>query len=380
MALELHIIGPGLETRRLVHPGEAELILGRDIACDINLPDPERNVSRRHLAVRNEGDQLQFRVLSQVNGIDMPFGYVPPGGQGALSPGQLLKIGDYDLQVLQIVVKDSEQDPWAVFDNDPAGSDATLPRSSMMTATPAADYSPAAILPEEDPFGDWGFESTFGPAAEGSAAGVAAPGRAGAAAGGDLSPFYKGLGLDKANLPPLSPIELEAAGRAVRAGLEGLFQVYASRSGKREQRKPGAQGLVPVKDNNPLKTDWPDDTKLQYLLGGRAASIGFVSPERAVGDIVTELLAHDTAMAAAIRAAVEATVQEFSPAALKERLLGSGSKLFEGARAWDAYSRHYGDKSQDLSQWVQQLLDQYFNQAYLRESQRIKGETGTAPD
>ena len=74
IALEIHIVGPGLETRRLVHPGEAELILGRDIACDINLPDPERNVSRRHLAVWNHGDQLVFRVLSAVNGIDMPFG------------------------------------------------------------------------------------------------------------------------------------------------------------------------------------------------------------------------------------------------------------------------------------------------------------------
>lgn len=289
MALELHIAGPGLETRRLVQPGEAELILGRDLACDINLPDPERNVSRRHLAVRNVGDRLQYRVLSQVNGIDIPQGYVPPGGQGLLAPGQPLKIGDYVLHVLQIVVKDHDQDPWAVFDNnDYTGSDATLPRSSMTAPAAAADFSQTAILPEEDPFGDWGFESTFGPAADGIAAGAAPAGSG--AQGGELAPFYKGLGLDKANLPPLSAIELEAAGRAVRVGLEGLCRVYAARAGKPEERKPGVQGVVPVKDNNPLKTDWPEDTKLQYLLGGRAASIGFVNPERALGDIVAELL------------------------------------------------------------------------------------------
>jgi type VI secretion system FHA domain protein len=375
MALEIHIIGPGLETRRLVHVGEAELILGRDIACDVNLPDPERNVSRRHLAVWVQDDQLQFRVLSKVNGIDMPFGYTPPGAQGVLPTGQVLKIGDYSLQVLQPAAKDTEQDPWAVFDNDPAGPDATLPRPSM-TAAPAADVGAPVILPEEDPFGDWGFESTFGPASDGTGPKAVAQGTGGS----DLSPFYKGLGLEKANLGPLSPADLEAAGRAVRVALEGLFQLYASRSRGREERKAGTPGVVPVKDNNPLKTDWPGDTKLQYLLGGRAASIGFVSPQRALADIVAELLAHDAAMATAIRAAVEATVQEFAPAALKERLLGSGSKLFEGTRAWDAYSRHYGDKSQDLAQWVQQLLDQYFNEAYLRESQRIKRETGQAPD
>jgi FHA domain-containing protein len=373
MALEIHIAGPGLDTRRLVQAGEPELVLGRDSACDIHLPDPERNVSRRHLAVWNLGEQLQFRVLSSVNGIDMPFGYAPPGTQGVLPTGQVLKIGDYSLQVQQPAAKDAEQDPWAVFDNDPAGSDATLPRPASMTATPPADPGMAAILPEEDPFGDWGFESSFGPAQDG------APPRsvpqALGAVGSDLSPFYKGLGLDKANLGPLSPADLEAAGRAVRVALEGLFQLYASRT-RAQDRQPGAHGVVPVKDNNPLKTDWPADTKLQYLLGGRTASIGFVNPQRALADVIAELQAHDAAMASAIRAAVEATVQEFAPAALKERLLGAGSKLFEGTRAWDAYSRHYGDKSQDLAQWVQQLLDQYFDQAYLRESQRIKRETG----
>jgi type VI secretion system FHA domain protein len=265
-----------------------------------------------------------------------------------------------------------------VFDNDPAGSaDATLPRPAAMTVAPAADFGSPAITPEEDPFGDWGFESTFGPASDG--AGPRSMPQALGAGGPDLASFYRGLGLEKANLGPLSPADLEAAGRAVRVALEGLFQLYASRSRGGEQRSTGAHGVVPVKDNNPLKTDWPADTKLQYLLGGRAASIGFVSPQRALADVVAELLAHDAAMAAAIRSAVEATVQEFAPAALKERLLGSGSKLFEGTRAWDAYSRHYGDKSQNLAQWVQQLLDQYFNEAYLRETQRIKLETGPPP-
>lgn len=378
MALEIHIAGPGLETRRLVNPGEPELTLGRDIACDINLPDPERNVSRRHLAVWNVDEQLQFRVLSSVNGIDMPFGYAPPGAQGVLPTGQVLRIGDYSLHVqLPAVKEEAEQDPWAVFDTDPTqSSDATLPRPASMTVVPPED--PDAITPEEDPFGDWGFESTFGPPAADAAGPRSGPQPLGAS-GSDLAPFYRGLGLDKANLGRLSAADLEASGRAIRVALEGLFQLYASRS-RTEQRPPGAHGVVPVKDNNPLKTDWPADTKLQYLLGGRAASIGFVSPQRALTDIVNEMLAHDAATAAAIRAAVEATVQEFAPASLKERLLGSGSRLFEGTRAWDAYSRHYDDKSQDLAQWVQQLLDQYFNEAYLRESQRIKGETGSPPD
>lgn len=371
MPLEIHILGPGLDTVRLVHPGETELILGRDAACDVNLPDPERTVSRRHLALWNRGGQLHFRVLSSVNGVDMPFGYAPPGARGQLAVGQTMKVADYSVQVRQSA---QQQDPWAVLDRDPGGSDATLPRVAPTSGQPV-DLPGPAILPEEDPFGDWGFASTFGPGTDDGVLKAVAQGPG----EGDLSSFYKGLGLEPPNVPSLSAAELEATGRAVRIALEGLFELYASRSGLRQDGMADASGVAPVKDNNPLKTLWPQETKLQYLFGGRSASIGFVSPQRALTDILAELLAHDAAVAAATTATVEGALQEFSPGALKERLLGPGSKLFEGARLWEAYSRYYGDRSQDLPEWARELFDQHFTEAYLRESQRIKHETGPEP-
>ena len=355
----------------MVHPGETELILGRAVECNVNLPDPERNVSRRHLAVWNDGGELRFRVLSLVNGVDLPLGHAPPGANGVLPAGQVLKIGDYSMEVRQAPADAAEHDPWAVLDSASIRSDATLPRAALLSGQADA-FSGSAPAVEEDPFGDWGFESTFGPGSSGGGLKAVAQGPG----SGDLLSFYKGLGLDTTKLAALSPVELEAAGRAVRVALEGLFELYASRSGVRQDGQKKDRAVAPVKDNNPLKTDWPEETKLQFLFGGRAASIGFVSPQRALKDIVTELLAHDAAVGAATRAALESTVQEFAPAALKERLLGSGSKLFEGSRAWEAYSRYYADKSQGLDEWVQQLLDKYFAEAYLRESQRIKRETG----
>ena len=375
MALEIHILGPGLETVRLLHAGETELILGRDTGCDINLPDPERNVSRRHLALWNRNGELCFRVLSSVNGIDMPFGYAPPGARGVLPVGQTMKIGDYSVQVKQPASEPATQDPWAVFESERGASDATLPRASPTAGQPG-EFSGLAILPEEDPFGDWGFESTFGPGSDDVALKAVAKGPG----EGDMSSFYKGLGLAPASAASLSANELEAAGRAVRVALEGMFALYAAHAGTTPEGGTDTGGLAPVKDNNPLKTRWPHETKLQYLFGGRSASIGFISPQRAVTDIVNELLAHEAAVATATRAAVEGALHEFEPSALKERLLGAGSKLFEGTRAWEAYSRYYGEKSQDLAEWVQQLLDQYFAEAYLRESQRSKHDTGPEPE
>ena len=369
MPIELHVAGPGIDALRQLNPGETELVLGRDSECSVTLPDPQRTVSRRHLVVWNEHDELHFRVLSSVNGVDMPFGYAPPGARGVLPPGEVLKLGEYVLQV-RPMARDSEHDAWAVFDRPGAMSDPTLPR--VVVTGSDEDTSAPVISADEDPFGDWGFASTFGlGSGEGGLKAVAqGPGT------GDLSSFYKGLGLDPAKLATLSPAELEAAGRAVRAGLEGLFELYAARSAPLREPRGDDNTVAPVKDNNPLKTNWPAQTKLQYLFGGRTSSIGFVGPKRALADVVTELLAHHAALTAATKAALEATLQEFAPPALKERLLGGGSKLFEGSRAWEAYSRYYVDKSQGPGEWAQQQLDKYFAEAYLRESNRIKRETG----
>jgi predicted component of type VI protein secretion system len=133
--------------------------------------------------------------------------------------------------------------------------------------------------------------------------------------------------------------------------------------------------MVGVQDNNPLKTDWPQETKLRYMFGGRATGVGFVNPERAVRELLVELIAHNNASGAASRAAIESTLKEFAPEALKARLLGEGPRLFEGTRAWDAYVKYYQEQSRDMGKWAQRLLDKYFTEAYLRESLRIRRET-----
>jgi predicted component of type VI protein secretion system len=133
--------------------------------------------------------------------------------------------------------------------------------------------------------------------------------------------------------------------------------------------------MVAAKDNNPLKSDWPEQTKLRYLFGGRAAGVGFSGPERALRELLVELIAHNGASGTAARATLEATLKEFAPAALKTRLLGGGAKLFEGTRAWDAYCKYYEQEGRDTRQWTQRLLDRYFSDAYLRESLRIRRET-----
>ena len=80
-------------------------------------------------------------------------------------------------------------------------------------------------------------------------------------------------------------------------------------------------------------------------------------------------------MMSASRAALESTLKEFAPDALKARLLGEGTRLFEGTRAWDAYVKYYQEQARDAPRWAQRFLDKYFSEAYLRESLRIRRET-----
>jgi predicted component of type VI protein secretion system len=358
MALEVHIAGPGLDVTRRVAAGDAELVLGRDTECDVCLPDPDRTVSRRHLALWAEGRDLHFHVVSHVNGIEMAFGEAPPGARGILPHGQSLKVGDYIVNTSELdpaaePEATQEVDPWAVFHNDDS---ATRP------------VQPVSAPAEEDPFGDWGFQTTFGPVNTMGGGAL----QAGSLDAGDVSSFFAGLGVEPGTM---SKNELEAMGRLVRLLVLGTLDLHSSVTGVKQELKSEDRTMVATKDNNPLKTDWPAETKLRYLFGGRLAAAGFVPQERAVREILVDLVAHNTASAAAARGAVEGTLRDLSPAALKTKLLGDGGvKLFEGTRAWDAFSKWHEEQGADMKRWVQRQLDRHYTDAYLRESVRIRRE------
>lgn len=246
MTLELRVTGPGLDVVRRLEAGEPELVLGRDADCGVCLPDPQRNVSRRHLSVWLEDGALHFRVLSEVNGVETPFADAPPGAKGVLSIGQTLKLAEYELSVSAMPAADA--DPWAVFDRDGSG----------IAPVPAAP-----VAAEDDPFGDWGFETTFGAGIRGEGALEAQ-----ALGEGDMSDFFRGLGMDAATL---SRGELEAIGRAMRILVLGVLELHASAAGVKQELRAEDRTLLAPVDNNPLKSDWSKETKLRYLFAGRAA-------------------------------------------------------------------------------------------------------------
>jgi predicted component of type VI protein secretion system len=363
MGLELHVAGPGLDVTRELEPGEPALVLGRDTDCSICLPDPERNVSRRHLSVWNEGGSLHFHVLSVVNGVETAAGELPPGARGVLGPGEVLVLSAFRLTVAPAEAAtipaplESGADPWAEFERQAA---------ELMPASP--DTVP--MMDEDDPFGDWGFKSTFGPGSPGGLlrADALAPAT-------DLQPFLDGLGMGAQAQQAMTQGELETMGRLTRIALQGLLQAFAAAAAQRQDRRGNDRTMVEPREMHPLRLDTPLETKLYYLFGGQAASAGFLPPDRAVAQLVTELAAHQEAMSDALRAAVEGVLREFDPEALKKRLLGGGARIFESSRAWDAFVRDYAERAAAQPPWVQQLLDRHFAVAYARALLRAKRDT-----
>ncbi|WP_158307829.1 FHA domain-containing protein [Ramlibacter tataouinensis] len=271
--LELRIAGPGVDLVCQLEAGADELLVGRDASCAVCLPDPRRSISRRHLAVRNQGGELHFRVLSQVNGVQMPFGEAPPGARGVLRPGQQMGLGGYVLTVVPPAaqaVAQPQDDPWAVFEQQDASGTVARPRA-LLPATGPAEIPTSS---ENDPFGDWGFQSGFGPGGEGDPA-------------TGLEPFFHGLGLTDAAAGPLSDRELEAMGRLVREAVLGLLALHRPR--------PGDPVTMAA---NPLTSDEPAAAKLRYLFGGHAAQGGQMSPDQALRQLLQDLGNYFTAASA----------------------------------------------------------------------------------
>jgi predicted component of type VI protein secretion system len=362
MPLELSVNGPGLQIKRLIGEGQSVLI-GRDNDSDLCLPDPQKTVSRQHVVIWVESGQLQLRVLSVVNGVDLASGEVPPGGVATLMAGDVLRVGDYSITV--------------AGHQDLSFGD-TLATDILGEVMPGSH----GVHGDEDPFGEWGFDSPavhrFVPqsaqASSGSMATRQMP-AVGVAMTGEVAAFYRGLGLDPARINASSPAELEAAGRKIRVALQGLMELYAAKLDLNREMGGDERTMVATRENNPLKTDWALDTKIEYLFAGRAGGNSFLQPEQALADLVAELAIHDKAVTAASRAVLEGALREFDPARLESRVSEDGPGLLARLRPWDAYGKYYAGESSRMSQWVERLYNRYFTPAYTRETTRIKRGT-----
>lgn len=156
------------------------------------------------------------------------------------------------------------------------------------------------------------------------------------------------------------------AGDLLRRLVSGLFVMLEARA--RAKSQMGAQGTSFSADgNNPLKFARTPDQALAALLN--PPERGFQSADRAVEDAFKDLQAHQMATLRAMQGALRATLDRFSPNAIRTRAKDKGflSKIMPGAQdaaLWNAYEKEFGGVVQGSDEAFIDMFAKEFRRAY----------------
>lgn len=405
------------------------LTIGRSPDCDLVLTDPLRGVSREHAQVITDGQAARIRCISSSAPLWVNDMQLDPGGERALLVGDRLRIGGFELAVepaAGTAAQRSRLDRWFDLDGalDPLAAESPLPayavspeaeatsavvswqtsRHVVRTAAPIAPSAPSmppappvqAPVPQVAPptpaeaVGSMP-QAPLSPAT--AAARVAPAPRDTPAAkrvarrAGDVSPelrelaaaFGRGAGLG-AEIAPLTPEWMEHLGALLRATAEGTLALLQSRAvAKRHMRAEGTR--IAPRQNNPLKFA-PDATEALTRMLQRDPSPGFLDPVAALHDAHHDLLVHQVAMIAGMRAAVFELFSRLSPAAA-ENAEGpahgiSRLPLGRAAALWQRHRLQHAQLLEHLDDDFETIFGREFLRAY-EEQSRVNAEANPTP-
>lgn len=179
-----------------------------------------------------------------------------------------------------------------------------------------------------------------------------------------------GLGLASAS--GLDVERMQRVGALLRAMTQGTLELLTARMvAKRELGAAATQ--LRTRENNPLKFSPDVETALAHLLG--PAERGFLAPEAAVQEAFDDLRAHQVALLAGMRAALDAVMSRFDPAALESRLAPGGAldliPTNRRARLWSAYGDEYARIVGEIEEDFDALLGRAFLKAYQAQLQAL---------
>ena len=181
-----------------------------------------------------------------------------------------------------------------------------------------------------------------------------------------LHALLRGLGLPHIT-PSKSPVETaELVGAMLREATAGTMAVLLARAmTKRESRLE--MTVLGAQANNPLKF-FPDaESALSQMLTN--AMSGYMPPVKSIGSAFEDLKAHELAVIAGMRAALDGVLARFNPALIEARMEPAGvmDKMLAAsrkARMWDKMVELYDDILREADDDFQHLFGEKFSAAY----------------
>ncbi len=267
----------------------------------------------------------------------------------------------------------------AVFSWDAAGADSTPVTMIVPRARAGASGgSGAALPPASNPLLN---APQSAPPARAAAPAPANPPRpvAGATAAGTdalLDALLQGLATPSLRIDALTPELMQLVGTLLRESTRGAVQLLVARAAlKREMR--AQMTMIVARENNPLKFSPSAEVALQHLLGAPAP--GFMAPADAVRDAFDDLRAHQMAVMAGMRAALDGVLQRFDPEQLQGKLappsaIASLVPAMRKARLWELFNELFGQLQREAQDDFDELFGKAFLQAYEAQLDRLAEE------
>ncbi|WP_250517081.1 type VI secretion system-associated FHA domain protein TagH [Caballeronia sp. INDeC2] len=193
-----------------------------------------------------------------------------------------------------------------------------------------------------------------------------------------LGALIQGLGIDPADVAHIGATDLaRLAGSMLREATQGTMSVLRARAlTKREGRM--AMTMIEERDNNPLKF-FPDaDRALTQMLGARGR--GYLPPQEALRAAFSDIQAHELALIAGMRAALDEAMARMDPAVI-ERSLDAPSRLDaivgnHKARLWQRFVKTWDQVSRDAGDDFQQRIGEPFGRAYQAQLDALQSRKG----
>ncbi|MGA0603155.1 type VI secretion system-associated FHA domain protein TagH [Caulobacter sp. KR2-114] len=247
------------------------------------------------------------------------------------------------------------------------GSPAAADPAALPQVAPPAPITPPPATPAQ----------AFPPAPPPAAAPPprAAPPPPPMAASSDLwNAFAAACGLQPGDVTTPPEAAMQQAGDMLRQMIAGLVVLLEARA--RAKAQLGAQGTALEFDgNNPLKFARSPERAIAQMLN--PPERGFMPAGRAVEDAFKDLQAHQMATLAAMQGALAATLDRFSPEAIRARAESHGilAKVLPTAREaelWKAYEREFEGVSRGSDEAFMDVFAKEFRAAYERAAAELK--------
>ena len=378
--------------------GEAGGDIGRAVDCTLVLPDRKNSISRKHLQVAwREGRHflslISFNLMVELDGVPLA-----PGGEYELKPGAQIRVGPFVLSVSDhdaaglpaprrplsapaaATARPSADDGSGLFGAPkPEGRPSVFHDLLHPADAPARAAAPAGAHPEVDLLlGETGSDLRRAvPLA--SPAKTLQPDVAGRQPGVDESvlALFAGLGITPPDPAARTVAQMELIGALLRATVGGTLGLLAARGIAKHELGAG-QTLVQTRQNNPLKFAADVNAALTRLL--EPPQRGFIPALPAVRESFDDLRAHEVAILAGMRAALEAVLARFDPATLEQRWADKG--VWENlrpanhkARMWERFVEQHAEIVQEIEQNFDSIFAAAFNAAYEAQLSRLARST-----